>query len=145
MQQHPQEIVDMFNEFKSAQTNLLNVKEFLQLLQEAGLEKNCQMLTKKLNMKKNENLNLIQFAQCFNFDPDVYENFEMLFQIIDSSNSKKISKQELKKQCEILGMQFNDKDIDIMINQIGSDEQGVVSRDKLWSMLQQYKNYEIQQ
>ncbi|CAD8203476.1 unnamed protein product [Paramecium pentaurelia] len=140
--QHPHEIVDMFNEFKSTQTNLLNVKEFLELLQESGLNKSCQLLQKKLQKKKMDNLNLNQFAECFHYDANDYENFKMLFQIMDTSNSQKISKQELKKQCEILEMGFSDKDIDIMINQIGSDEQNVVSSDKLWSVLQQYKNHD---
>ncbi|CAD8110561.1 unnamed protein product [Paramecium primaurelia] len=140
--QHPHEIVDMFNEFKSTQTNLLNVKEFLDLLQESGLNKSCQLLYKKLQKKKMDNLNLNQFAECFHYDANDYENFKMLFQIMDTSNSQKISKQELKKQCDILEMGFSDKDIDIMINQIGSDEQNVVSSDKLWSVLQQYKNHD---
>ncbi|CAK66179.1 unnamed protein product (macronuclear) [Paramecium tetraurelia] len=141
--QHPREVVDMFNEFKSAQTNLLNVKEFLELLQESGMDRSCQLLYKKLHKKRNENLNLNQFAESFHYDSSDFDNFEMLFQIMDTSNSKKISKQELKKQCDILGMGFSDKDIDIMINQIGSEEQDVVSRDKLWSVLQQYKSHEI--
>lgn len=46
--------MEIFNEFKSPETHLLNVSEFLEILQTTGLDRNCELLVKKLeNLRGN--------------------------------------------------------------------------------------------
>ncbi|CAD8162149.1 unnamed protein product (macronuclear) [Paramecium tetraurelia] len=145
LQKQQQEIMEIFNEFKSPETNLLNVSEFLEILQTTGLDRNCELLVKKLENLRGNQLDLNQFTEQFNFNYNLYENFEMIFQIMDTTNSGKISKDELKKQSEFWGLQLSERDIEIMITYSGSDEQDSVSKEKLWSLLQQYQNNKMLQ
>ncbi|CAD8125754.1 unnamed protein product [Paramecium sonneborni] len=145
LQKQQQEILEIFNEFKSIETNQLNVSEFLEILQTTGLDRNCELLVKKMENLRGQQLDIHQFTEQFNFNYNLYENFEMIFQIMDTTNSGKISKDELKKQSDFWGLQLSERDIEIMINYSGSDEQDSVSKEKLWSLLQQYQNNKMLQ
>ncbi|CAD8126239.1 unnamed protein product [Paramecium sonneborni] len=145
LQKQQQEIMEIFNEFKSTETNQLNVSEFLEILQTTGLDRNCELLVKKLENLRGHQLDLPQFTEQFNFNYNLYENFEMIFQIMDTTDSGKLSKDELKKQSDFWGLQLSERDIEIMINYSGSDEQDSVSKEKLWSLLQQYQNNKMLQ
>jgi hypothetical protein len=71
--------LEIFNEFKQPETNLLNVNEFLEILQTTGLDKNCELLIKKLDNLRGSSLDLGQFTEQFNFNYNIYENFDMIF------------------------------------------------------------------
>lgn len=58
---------------------------------------------KKLELLRGKSLELDEFVALFNFHYSDYDNFNMIFSMIDSSNSGRISRDELRKQNEIWG------------------------------------------
>lgn len=78
----------------------------------------------------------------FNFDFDDRENFEILFKLIDTSDSGRIGREEMKRANTKYGeySKYNvglnlDQKIDIMLNNTGTLETDIISRETLWNLL----------
>ncbi|KAM3128363.1 hypothetical protein pb186bvf_019553 [Paramecium bursaria] len=133
LQQQQQEINDIYEEFKSTETGLLDVGEFIEILRTTNMDRNCDLLIKKLELHRGKQINREEFTQLFDFDYQRKENFDLMFSLLDSSKSGKITKDELKRQSELWGLQLNDRDLDIMIKWCGDQQ---VTKDSLWLLMQ---------
>jgi Ca2+-binding EF-hand superfamily protein len=69
----------------------------LQTILDTGVFRNCNVLVAKLRDKRNQPLNEQEFTRLFNCDYTQRENFDLLFTLIDTSNSGRIGKEELRR------------------------------------------------
>ncbi|EGR31718.1 hypothetical protein IMG5_103620 [Ichthyophthirius multifiliis] len=129
--------LELFEEFKNPNTNMVDSSEFLECINESSVSDNCKLLIKKLQKRKGLKLDQKQFMELFDFDfVTNSENLDIICQRFDEIGNQNgyISTQELKEASRIYNLGLSDQDIQVMIK-YGGNKEDIITIDQLKALI----------